>query len=402
MKAEVSGMPPLHDRKVVAAVQAFLRDEGLDAWLLYEFHGLNPVAARMLGLGKTTRRGFVLVPSDGDPVALVHAIEASAWRGWPFERRGYSGWRELDEELGRLLEGRGRIAMEVSPGGAVPTLDLVPGGLVGSLLETGVEITSSGDLVSRFHSVWTPEQRRDHGRAAEVVAEVASRAFERAADGVRRGSPLTEGALSDWIRSELRAAGLVHETDCIVAVGAGAADPHYAPEGEGAVIERGMLLLIDLWGGFAGSVAADQTWMGFLGSTIDARTDEVWRAVRDARDAAVAYLERRFEDGSEVRGYEVDDVARAVIEERGFGPYFVHRTGHSIDTSLHGSGPNLDNLETRDDRRLLTGVGFSVEPGVYIPGEIGIRSEINVFWGETGPEVTPSRVQRDIIILLDD
>lgn len=402
MKDDRSGTPPLHDAAVVAAVQAFLRDEGVDAWLLYEFHGLNPVAARMLGLGKTTRRGFVLVPDDGDPVALVHAIEASAWRGWPFERRSYSGWRELDEALGRLLEGRRRIAMEVSPGGAVPTLDLVPAGLVGSLLETGVEITSSGDLVSRFHSVWTSEQRDDHGRAAELVAEVAARAFERAADAVRAGSPLTEGALSDWIRSELRGAGLVHETDCIVAVGAGAADPHYAPDGPGAVIERGALLLIDLWGGFEGSVPADQTWMGFLGSTIDARTDEVWRAVRDARDAAIAFLEQRFEEGSAVRGYEVDDVARAVIEERGFGPWFVHRTGHSIDTSLHGSGPNLDNLETRDDRRLLPGVGFSVEPGVYIPGEIGIRSEINVFWGERGPEVTPSRAQRDIFLLLPE
>lgn len=402
MKVDTSGTPPLHDPAVIAAIQAFLRDEGLDAWLLYEFHGLNPVAARMLGLGKTTRRGFVLVPDDGEPVALVHAIEASAWRGWPFERRSYSGWRELDEALGRLLEGRGRIAMEVSPGGAVPTLDLVPGGLVGSLLETGVEITSSGDLVSRFHSVWTPEQRDDHGRAAELVAEVAARAFERAADAVRDGTPVTEGALSDWIRAELSGAGLVHETDCIVAVGAGAADPHYAPEGPGAVIERGALLLIDLWGGFEGSVAADQTWMGFLGSTIDARTDEVWRAVRDARDAAIAFLEQRFEEGSAVCGYEVDDVARAVIDERGFGPWFVHRTGHSIDTSLHGSGPNLDNLETRDDRRLLPGVGFSVEPGVYIPGEIGIRSEINVFWGEKGPEVTPARTQRDIFLLLDD
>ncbi len=265
-----------------------------------------------------------------------------------------------------------------------------------------MEITSSGDLVSRFHSVWTPEQRDDHGRAAELVAEVAARAFERAADAVRDGTPVTEGVLSDWIRAELRGAGLVHETDCIVAAGAGAADPHYAPDGPGAVIERGALLLIDLWGGYEGSVPADQTWMGFLGSSIDARTDEVWRAVRDARDAAIAFLEQRFEEGSEVRGYEVDDVARAVIEERGFGPYFVHRTGHSIDTSLHGSGPNLDNLETRDDRRLLPGVGFSVEPGVYIPGEIGIRSEINVFWGERGPEVTPSRAQRDIFLLLPE
>jgi len=398
--ADGRSLPALLDAGTVSRIQAALRDEGLDAWLLYDFHGLNPVAQRLLGLGKTTRRGFVMIPDEGLPVALVHAIEASSWRSWPFARRSYSGWRALEEELGKLLEGRIRIAMEVSPGGAVPTLDLVPAGLVGRLLEAGVEIASSGDLVSRFHSVWSDAQLADHRRAAEIVRDVAHGAFRRAADAVRAGSPTTEGALSDWIRDELRRTGLVHETDCIVAVGPRAADPHYAPEGTGDPIERDALLLVDLWGGFEGSVPADQTWMGFLGTGLDDRTDEVWRAVRDARDAAVAFLFDRFRQGREVRGHEVDDVARGVVADRGFGPYFVHRTGHSIDTSLHGSGPNLDNLETRDERRLVSGVGFSVEPGIYIPGEIGVRSEVNVHWGENGPEVTPIEIQREIPLLL--
>jgi Xaa-Pro aminopeptidase len=384
----------------VSRIQAALRDEGLHAWLLYDFHGLNPVAQRLLGLGKTTRRGFVMIPDEGLPVALVHTIEASSWRSWPFARRSYSGWRTLEEELGKLLQGRTRIAMEVSPGGAVPTLDLVPAGLVGRLLEGGMEIASSGDLVSRFHSVWSDAHLADHRRAAEIVRDVAHGAFRRAADAVRAGSPTTEGALSDWIRDQLRCTGLVHETDCIVAVGPRAADPHYAPEGAGEPIGRDTLLLVDLWGGFEGSVPADQTWMGFLGTRLDDRTEEVWRTVRDARDAAVAFLFDRFRREREVRGHEVDDVARGVVEERGFGPYFVHRTGHSIDTSLHGSGPNLDNLETRDERRLVPGVGFSVEPGIYIPGEIGVRSEVNVHWGENGPEVTPVDIQREIPLLL--
>jgi Xaa-Pro dipeptidase len=398
----VAGRATLHDPDVIDGIRRALVAEDLDGWLLYDFHGLNPVAQRLLGLGKTTRRGFALVPREGAPVALIHAIEASAWRSWPFERRVYSGWRELESELRALLAEFRRVAMEVSPGGAVPTLDLVPAGMAGFLLELGLEIASSGDLVSRFHSVWTKAQRDDHGRAAEVVADVAHRAFRRAAAAVQAGTPTTEGALSDWIRDELGAAGLTQEVDCIVAVGAGAADPHYAPDGVGAEIGRGTLLLIDLWGAFAGSVPADQTWMGFLGPAVDARTQEVWRAVRDARDAAVDFLKVRHAAGDEVRGFEVDDVARAMIDERGFGEYFVHRTGHSIDTSLHGSGPNLDNLESRDDRRLLPGVGFSVEPGVYIPGEIGVRSEINVFWGAEGPEVTPKEIQREILLLLDE
>jgi len=386
----------------VARVQETLRDEGLDGWLLYEFHGINPVAVTLLGLGKTTRRGFVLIPAEGDPVALVHAIEASAWRHWPFERRTYSGWRALGDELERLVAGRTRLAMEVSPGGAVPTLDYVPAGIASVLLGLGVEIASSGDLVSRFHSAWSRDQLEAHRRASAIVADTARQAFRRAADAVLEGTPTTEGALSQWIRERFAEAGLVDQADCIVAIGPRASDPHYAPAGEGETINRGDLLLIDLWGAFEGSVPADQTWMGVLASSVDGRTQEVWEAVRDARDAALAFLRESFDAGRDVRGRDVDDVARAVITGRGFGERFVHRTGHSIDTELHGTGPNLDNLETRDDRLLLPGVGFSVEPGVYIPGELGVRAEVNVHWGADGPEVTPSEVQKEIFLLLED
>lgn len=231
---------------------------------------------------------------------------------------------------------------------------------------------------------------------------MARRAFERAADAIRSGSPTTEGALSEWIVEQLQDAGLVHLPACIVAIGPRASDSHYAPVGAGETINRGDLLLIDLWGAYEGSVAADQTWMGVMADAVDARTQEIWEAVRDARDAAVDFLRERFEAGEDVRGFEVDDVARAVIVDRGYGEYFVHRTGHSIDTDLHGSGPNLDNLESRDDRRLLPGVAFSVEPGIYITDDIGIRSEVNVHWGANGPEVTPSEVQSEIFLLLDD
>jgi Xaa-Pro aminopeptidase len=383
-------------------VQRALQELELDGWLLYEFHGINRIAVSLLGLGKTTRRSFVLIPAEGEPVALIHAIETSSWRHWRFSRRLYSGWRELETRLGELVAGRQRLAMEISPGGAVPGLDYVPAGIASVLLGLGLELASSGDLVSRFHSAWTPEQLADHRRAAEVVAGVARHAFSRAAKAVRAGEPTTEGALSEWIRSELGARGLVEQMDCIVAIGPRAADPHYAPEGEGETIARGDMLLIDLWGAFPGSVAADQTWMGVMASSLDARAQAVWEAVRDARDAALAFLRERAAAGAAVRGYEVDDVARALIRERGFGDRFVHRTGHSIDTELHGSGPNLDNLETRDDRVLVPGVGFSVEPGIYLPDELGVRAEVNVYWGPDGPEVTPSEIQRDVFLLLDE
>jgi Xaa-Pro dipeptidase len=301
-----------------------------------------------------------------------------------------------------LVKGHERLAMEVSPGAAVPTLDYVPAGIAGVLLGHGVELTSSGDLVSEFHSVLSEDQLRDHRKAAEVVRDVARRAFERAAQAIRDGAPTSEGSLSKWIVSSLAEEGLVHLPACIVAIGPRASDSHYAPVGEGETINRGDLLLIDLWGAYEDSVPADQTWMGIMAPTVDPRTQEIWEAVRDARDAAVDFLRERFEAGEDVRGLEVDDVARSVISERGYGPYFVHRTGHSIDCDLHGSGPNLDNLESRDDRRLRTGVAFSVEPGIYIEDDIGIRSEINVYWGPNGPEVTPVASQSDIFVLLDD
>jgi Xaa-Pro dipeptidase len=386
----------------VARVQEALREQELDGWLLYEFHHINPIPVSLLGLGKTTRRAFVLIPAEGEPIALIHAIEASSWRQWPFERRTYSGWREMEEELAALVDGCERIAMEVSPGGAVPTLDYVPAGLVGVLLELGKEIASSGDLVTQFHSVLTETQLQDHRESAEIVRDVARSAFERAADAIRAGTPTSEGALSAWIVDQLNTAGLVDQVSCIVAVGPKAADSHYAPVGEGETIRRGDLLLIDLWGARPGSVPADQTWMAVMDSSTDQRTREIWDVVRDARDAALDFLRERAEAGQEVRAFEVDDVARHVIRERGYGDFFVHRTGHSIDTDLHGSGPNLDNLESRDDRRLVAGIAFSVEPGIYLADEIGVRSEVNVYWSPDGPLVTPTEPQRELFFMLDD
>ncbi len=386
----------------IREVQAALRDQGLDGWLLYEFRGANPIAKAILGVGETTRRGFFLIPTTGEPQALIHAIEGSSWRHWPWARRTYSGWREMEEALGELLSGQGRLAMEISPGAAVPTLDYVPAGLVEVLLRSGIEAASSGNLVSRFYSVWSDGQLADHLDASEVLPRVARSTFEKAADAIRSGSPTTEGALSDGIRRALTAEGLTANMGCIVAVGRTASDPHYAPEGAGETIHRGDLLLIDLWGGKPDSVPADQTWMGVMGSEVDARTREIWEAVRDARDAALAFLNESFEQRREIRGYEVDDVARGLITERGWGDEFVHRTGHSIDTVLHGSGPNLDNLETRDDRLLIPGVGFSVEPGIYVLGDIGVRSEVNVYWSAEGPVVTPGEIQRDLLFLLED
>jgi Xaa-Pro dipeptidase len=390
---------PLLHPEAPARVAEALEALGADAWLLYDFRDQNPLAHALLGLGKTTRRAFALFPREGSPILLRHAIEASSWRGWPWEVRVYAGWEALDEALPELLRGLASVAMETSPGGNVPTIDRVPGGILERVVETGVKVVSSGDLVTRFHSVWSPSQQAAHGRAAEALRSLAHEAFERAGAALRAGTPLLEGELMTWIVGELRGRGFPDQAGCIVAIGREAADPHYHPDQGGAPIERGVPLLIDLWGGEPGGVAADQTWMAYMGLNPDPRTLEVWTAVRDARDAALHFLQASHARGEIPRGFEVDRVARDLLMARGFGDWFVHRLGHSMDRELHGSGPNLDDLETRDDRRLLPGAGFSVEPGVYIPGEIGVRSEVNVFWGAQGPEITPSAIQRDLILV---
>ncbi|WP_405285686.1 M24 family metallopeptidase [Gaopeijia maritima] len=384
----------------VRQVQEALAEQGLDGWLLVEFRGQNWISAELLGAGWTTRRTFALVPREGRPTALIHAIEGSAWRHWPWDVERYAGWREMESKLATLVDDHHRLAVEFSPGAAVPTVDLVPAGTIELLRGAGVEPVSSGDLVSRFFSAWSAEQLADHRRTAEVVAEVGKGAFGEAARALRAGEGPTEGSITRWILERLERGGVTVDVDTHVAVGARAADPHYAPEGDGERIEAGEVLLVDLWGrSSTEAVSADQTWMGFMGATAPERIQRLWTIVRDSRDAGVALLRERAAAGTPVMGYEVDDVCRRVIADAGYGEYFIHRTGHSIDRKLHGSGPNLDNLETRDVRRIIPGVGFSIEPGIYLPDDVGLRSEINAHFGEDGPEVTPVEPQTDLILL---
>jgi Xaa-Pro dipeptidase len=381
-----------------AALRDALAEAGADAWLLYAFHGLNPVATRVLGLsGLNTRRLFVLLPRDGDPMAVAHKIELASVEGFSGRVLPYARWEELHAALGSVVAGR-RLAMEISPDDAVPYLDRVPYGVVELIRRLGGTVVPSGALVSRFAAGWTSEEAADHRFAAEVLAEVARAALARA---VREGGTgLTETALQASVVAASEARGLVFDTFPIVAFGANSANPHYEPHaGRDATLRTGDVVLLDLWAGRRlDTVFADQTWMGFAGSPVPERVELVWETVRAARDAAVAAVMAAAAAGRPIAGYEADRAARGVIEAAGFGSAFVHRTGHSIDRDLHGSGPHLDDYETHDDRRLVPGVGFSVEPGVYLPGEFGVRSEINMHWDAAGLEVTPGSPQRELIV----
>lgn len=384
-----------------SSLRALLGEIGADAWLLYDFHGINPSATRVLGIsGMGTRRFFVLLPREGTPVALAHRIELASFDGFPGEVRPYAAWRELHDKLRALVAGK-TVAMEVSPADAVPYLDRVPHGVVQLIEGFGARVVSSGTLITRFAARWSASELAGHRRAAEAIAGVAVEALRWAGGELARGSDVRETVVQARVMDAFARAGLVTDHPPIVGFQANTANPHYEPQaGADRRLAAGDVLLLDLWAGVApGSVFADQTWMAFAGRDPSAEVRTVWESVRGARDAAVALLRDRWQQGAAVTGAALDDAARAVIRAAGFGDYFVHRTGHSIDRDLHGSGPHLDNFETADERTLIPGVGFSVEPGIYLPGRFGMRSEINVHIGEGGPEVTPARPQQDLLFV---
>ncbi|HEU4565443.1 MAG TPA: M24 family metallopeptidase [Gemmatimonadaceae bacterium] len=389
---------------VLPALHAVLDrlDPPVDGWLLFDFRGINPIMAAVVGPEVVgSRRAYVYVPRGGAPTAVVHAIDAELWTAWP---RAWSKvvWvrrEELSRQLAALVRGR-TVAMEYSPNGDVPYADFVPAGTLELVRAAGATPVSSAELVSRWCSAWTADDLASHERAAAVLADIARAAFAAAGARARTAAPLTEHALRGRVLEALDRAGLVTDSGPSVSYGANAARLHYDPPADGsAEIVPGALLLLDLWAREPGGVYADQTWMASIGEPTP-RAAELWRVVRGARDAALALLRERLAAGDPVTGAEADRAARAVIAAAGHADHIVARTGHSIDRmGLHGLGPTLDDTESFDSRLIVPGVAFSVEPGVYIPGEIGVRSEVNAHARPDGLDVTPDEYQRELIVV---
>ena len=386
----------------VREVQEALGELDLDAWLLYDFRGQNAIARRLVGIDdarKTTRRWFLLVRREGEPGVLESALEQGVVPPLEGSRSVYRGWRELEAWLDDALAGCSRVAMEYSPGAAVPYVGRVDAGTVELVRGRGVEVVSSGDLVQRFEARWTPAQVELHERAATAVVTAKDELFEHVR--ARLGA-ITETEALAFLTGRLAAHGLVSEHMSVVAVNDHAASPHFdTGPGDDRTIGVGDVLLVDTWGKVAGepdAVYGDVTWMAYGGSEPPARLVGAWEAVRDARDAAVAFVTAAVAEGTPVHGFEVDRAGRRVIDERGLGELFVHRLGHSLGREVHGNGVNMDDLETRDERLLAPGLGFTIEPGVYFPGEFGVRSEVNVVIGESAARVT-TEAQRALVLL---
>jgi Xaa-Pro dipeptidase len=389
----------------VPAVQRALAADRLDGWLLYDFHGSNPIAATLAGLagpsGKmTTRRWYYLIPASGAPRGLVHAIERHNLDGLPGTKEAYAGRRELEAGLRRLLDGCQRVAMEYSPKGAIPYVSRVDAGTFEAVRSLGVEVVSSGDLVQRFEASWSPAALDSHRAASERLYRIKDRAFEAIRTAIHERGVADEYDVQQKMTKWFSAEELVTDSPPVVAAMENAGNPHYLPSPEAhRLIRPNELVLIDLWGKLseAGAVFADITWVGFTGSAVPAEFSKAFTAIRDARDAAVGLVQAAARGRRDLRGWQVDRAAREVIDRAGYGKAFIHRTGHSLGEGVHGNGVHMDDYETHDDRRLLPGTGFTIEPGVYFD-HFGMRTEINMFYGDGEATVT-GPAQTEIVTL---
>ena len=384
-------------------IQAALKEEGLDGWLFFDHHRRDPLAYRVLKFTPNSivsRRWYYYIPTQGEPRGLVHKIEAQTLMELPGEMSAYASWSEMVDGMRKLLGSAKNIAMQYSPDCAVPYVAMVDAGTIELIRGLGVEIATSANLVQYFEARWSKEQLEGHLEAGRRVDRVRREAFEKIGAQLRASEHVTEWDIQQFIVNRFREEGLFADHGPDVAVNANASNPHYEPRQHASLsIKKGDVVLIDMWAKLdqADAVYYDITWMGFSGPQPPSEMERVFHIVREARDRAIRCAQDAVAAKRELRGYEVDDAARSYIREQGFAEYFFHRTGHSIGTEVHGTGANMDNLETHDERKVIAGTCFSVEPGIYLP-EFGVRSEVNVFVDETSARVTGE--MQDAIVLI--
>jgi Xaa-Pro aminopeptidase len=391
----------------LAAIQRALSDAGLDGWLFYDFHHRDLMAYNILGLdpaSKTTRRWFYFIPRDGEPTKLAHKVEPAKLDALPGIAERYLAWTELREKLGRILEGRAKVAMQYSPMANVPSISVVDAGTIELVRSLGPEVVSSADLVQQFEAVTDAAGYRSHCDAGELVQGIKDEAFALMGEALRGSKTLTEYDVARFILGRFEEQGLTAGDDVpIVGFNDHPADPHFEPTAQNAhTLKAGDTILLDLWARRKQppGLFYDITWCGFAGQDPPPKYREIFDVVCLARDTALEFVRERFREGRPCHGYEVDDVCRGVVADAGYADVFVHRTGHSIGVDdVHGNGVNIDNLETRDERQLVPGICFSIEPGIYLEGQMAVRTEIDVFITLDGGVEVSGPIQRELLLV---
>ncbi|MCX7735680.1 MAG: aminopeptidase P family protein [Candidatus Kapabacteria bacterium] len=389
------------------AIQEALKEAGLDGWLFYDFHNRDMIAARILNMDTkrfASRRWFYYIPAEGEPQKLVHRIEPWRCDHLPGEKHVYLPWQEQHRLLRDILKWAKKIAMQYSPMNAIPYVSIVDAGTYQLIKSFGVEIVSSADLVSKFESHLSMEDWQSHVEAGKILQMVKDEAFKEICKRIKSGQNPTEYEIYEFMVNLMKSNGLTFNDGPIVAVNEHAADPHFEPTPANTFkMKEGDLVLIDLWAKLdkPRSIYYDITWMGFIGETVPEKIENIFQIARNARDTALNLVKRRFSRGEPLYGWEVDDACRNVIREAGLAEYFTHRTGHNIGEEVHGNGVNIDNLETKDERLIIPGTCFSVEPGIYMEHEkIGFRTEIDVFVTDEGKVEVSGAIQEKVIPIL--
>jgi Xaa-Pro aminopeptidase len=386
----------------ISPIQEALRKEQIDGWLFYDHHHRDPLAYSILGLDPNahiTRRWYYFIPATGEPKRLVHRIEAGRLDALPGTKAAYSSWQELEAQIETLLTGQKKIAMQYSPRNAIMYVSMVDAGTIELLRDLGKQIVSSADLVSHFEAVLTDEQLVTHYVAQKRIDQILDAAWKEIGARARNGGT-DEYAMVQYLQQAMARENLVWEHGPNVSAGPNSADSHYEPTAANSrPIRKGDFVLIDIWAQLANqptSVWYDITWTAVVGREPTEREQLIFTTVRDARDAAIKAVQDAFAANQPIAGWQADDAARNVIRKAGFGDAFTHRTGHNIGPIIHGNGAHLDNLETHDERLLLPNTCFSVEPGLYFPGEFGVRSEVDMIARKGKAEVT-GRIQTELI-----
>lgn len=391
----------------IQSIQKALQEYKIDGWLFYDFWKRNELAQRILEYPKhahNTRRFFYLIPANGEPQKLVHSIERWNLDHLPGEKTIFLSWQSLEEGLKKILKGLKTVAMEYSAGNAIPYISKVDAGTIEVVRRCGVEIMSSMNLAQYFESRWTEEAYRDNLETARIMRRIVDETFDFMKQRTKNKVRTTEYDVQQYILKRFDDNGLITLEAPNCSVNANSGNPHYEPTKDiHSEIQEGDFVLIDLWAkkNKPGATYSDITWVGYVGTAVPEKYTKIFNIVKEARDAAVDFLKKSFAEKKAVRGCDVDDAARNVIVKHGYGEYFIHRTGHSITEDLHGSGANMDNLETRDERLIIPETSFSIEPGIYFMGDFGIRSEINVYISKNYEViVTGEPPQQEVVAIL--
>lgn len=386
----------------LSEIQHYLLEDQLDGWLFYNFQNIDTCANEILEMPTSrmlTRRWFYFIPAQGEPIKLVHKIESGALNHLPGIKKTYAGWKELQNNLAEMLKNNSKVCMQYSPNNAIPYISCVDAGTVELIRSLGVNVVSSANLIQRFNALWDEKALQSHIEAMRLLKEIVINAFELVGEKVFSSQSITEYDVQQFIMQQFEKNNLIADHSAIVAVNEHSGDPHYETLEHGSsLIKEGDFLLIDLWAkqNLPHAIYADITWVASISSKINPKHQEIFDIVKGARDAAVQFVQKSFQNNQKIYGYQVDDICRNYINERGYGEYFIHRTGHNIERDLHGHGVHMDNYETKDERTILNQMGFSIEPGIYLP-EFGVRLELDMYIWNNIAHVSGEPIQNKII-----